>query len=339
MTRLRIHRAVAAAASVTLLGLMLFVPGLVAAKPPGWAINAVATPPKVLNESDAGWVVTVSNGGKSNISAVYLVTNIPDDDPLGVPSFVSGATWTGQTGPSDPCSDAGAGPLLCSFGNIVAGGSVTFTVAFPAPATGSTWSFKFLGFGNGNTPSDEGNTSHGDFVEGQASVDLTTDKNFAGTFSTDGLPIANGDALGPKNIQFSSLDAPASNIGVSLEDGLPDNTFGCNNLAQCAHRFGEWTRLYVANGATFADGIRVATTILGSKVPSAADVDNIVLIHDPDGPAPAYVISTPCTGNGLNADGPDENTLGEECITVTEVGNNFLIVGWMLNNGGNRGAY
>jgi len=335
------HRRVATIIASALLGLMLVVPGIAVARPPGWAITPVADPPTVVNGADGGWIVTVSNGGKSNISAVYMVTNIPTDDPLvdPVPTYVSTATWTGQTGPEDPCSDALSGPLLCSFGNIVAGGSVTVTIAFSTPETGTGWAFKFLGFGNGNTPSDgDNNASHGDFVEGTASVALTTDKNFAGEFSTDTTSITNNGDLGPKNIQFGSLTPPVANVGVSLQDGLNDNAFSCATVTQCAKRFGEWTRLYVANGATFAGGIKVVTTILGSRVPSGANVDNIVLIHASDFHG-THVISARCTGDGLNTDGADLDELGDECITVTKVGNNFQIVAWLLSNGGTRAGY
>ena len=328
--------------SGALLGLMLIAPGLAMAKPPGWAITAHATPPKVVNGADAGWKVTVANNGKSNISAVFVVTDHEEGDPLADPTYVSGTTWTGQVGPADACHDVD-GRLLCDLGNIVAKASVTFTVAFPTPATGTSYGFTFLGFGNGNTPSD-GGTSHGDFVPGPASVNLTTDKNFAGKFATNLNTIADSSDLGPKNIQFSSLLPPAANIGVSLEDGLPNSAFTCpNTIPQCGNAFGEWTRLYVDNGASFANGIKVVTTILGNKVPNDATTDNIVLVHVPL-VGPTYVLGDDegerCLGDGLNPDSPaDPDSVGEECISVSEVGNNFQIVAWFIRNGGNRLGY
>jgi hypothetical protein len=307
-------------------------------------------------------VVTIANEGRSNISALFLDTDPNALPPSPVsPTYVSLPTYANQPDGAGSCHPAGAGPLYCDFGNLVAGASVTVTVAFQMPASGSTF-FNFRALGNGNTPSD-GGTSHGDALKAlisinggnsrppvtpAASITLNASKNFAGGFSPDDdTVVANDPNLGPKNIQSGQIGSPVGGIAVTLEDGLADNAFSCEALGTiCTHRFGEWARLNVGGGATFTNGIHVTIVILGNKVPAGAAVDTIMVIHVPTNPdgslGTPYVISNRCDNNpggGLDPDDDDLDLLGEECILVTQVGKNFQVDAWFLNNGGARTGY
>jgi hypothetical protein len=296
----------------------------------------------------AGFIVTITNTGKSNISALYLSTDPDDLVPAGSPTFVGPITY--PTGPTDPdaiCSLAGDGPLFCDLGTLVGNldpdASVRVTVAFETPEIGTSWAFHFQAFGNGNTPSD-GGTSHGDTLNGLASVTLNSSKNFAGGFSTDTTDVVESvQILGSKNIQAGKIVPPAANIPVTIEDGLADDTFHCSSLETvCTNRFGEWVRLNVAAGTTFTAGIHVTYTILGNKVPPGATTESIVLIHAPEPGETwlAYPISNRCDNPNGGLD-PDANNdgLGEECILVKEVGKNFQVDAWLLRNGGSRLSY
>lgn len=346
MSSIRLRR-LASVTSVALLAAMVLGPASANALPPKWTMNVAYLPVDgvVAPGESAGFVVTITNTGRSNISALYLSTDPDDDVPAGSPTYIGPITYANQ--PMDPdafCNPAGEGPLFCDLGNLVGNqeedASVTVTVAFATPPTGTSWNFTFQAFGNGNTPSD-GGTSHGDTLDGPVSVTLNSSKNFDGGFNLDGSLVANVADLGKKNIQSGQITPPAGEtfIPVTVEDGLPSNAFICPTTEPaCANRFGEWTRLNVNHGAEYGSGFKVVITIWGPAVPKDATVETIKLIHVSDTHG-THTISARCTGDGLNADGDDADTLGDECITVTRAGNNFRIVAWLISNGGSRTAY
>jgi len=352
------------ATAAALLALALIGPTGVSAGTPGWKFYITPIPADgiVAPNASAGFVIKIANEGRSNISALFLDTDPNALPPSPVsPTYVGPISYTNQVG-AGFCHAAGDGPLFCDFGNLVAGASVTVTVAFQMPASGSTF-FNLRALGNGNTPSD-GGTSHGDALKAlisinggnshppvtpAASITLNASKNFAGGFSPDDdTVVANDPNLGPKNIQSGQIASPAGGIAVTLEDGLADTAFSCTTVGiTCTHRFGEWARLNVANGTKFeATGIHVTIIVLGNKVPSGATVDTIVLIHVPTNPdgtlGTPYVISNRCDNNpggGLDPDGPDSDLLGDECILVTQDGKNIRVDAWFLSNGGARTGY
>ena len=82
------------------------------------------------------------------------------------------------------------------------------------------------------------------------------------------------------------------------------------------------------NGA--AGPVKVTIMLYGKSVPNAATTSNIKLFHEGSSPNP---ITTQCSASTLPTSG------GAECITVTKVGSNFKIVGWLNHNGYIRGGY
>ncbi|MGZ8514617.1 MAG: hypothetical protein ACXW4H_05400 [Candidatus Limnocylindrales bacterium] len=317
--RVRTWQKLAGLMTGAVLALSVIGGGTALAKVPGWGFTIVATPLVVTPGSSAGFVVTISNTGKSNISALYLSTDMPASDPLSVPTYISTATYTGQLGPATPCDPAGSGPLDCSFGNLVAGGTVTLTVALPTPLTGNTYAFNFLAFGNGNTPSD-GGTSHGDTLKGPASVGLSADKNFAGGFTVDTTDLATNTSLSKKNPQSSAVTPPSAFIPVTIQDGLATYPGAGTDPCATLSCIGDWVKLNVNNG--HSGPVKIVLVLYGPSVPNTATVDNINLLHE------GVTISARC-----DASVPPTNI---ECITVTKVGNNFQIVGWLAHNGSIR---
>jgi hypothetical protein len=335
---------------------MLLGVGSASASTPGWTFSAVDTslnPGIVGTGYNAAFVVTLDNAGSSNISAVYLSTDILSSASNVSPTFIGTPTWHDLSGnvvgsQAYTCNAAGSGPLNCSFGSLSAGRGITILIAFSAAAPGTAgglstpascarnvvataWTFHFTAFGNGNTPTDKGGKSHGDTLCGAASVSTSSDQNYAGGYTLDTSAIATTGALNTGNKQTTTLFPPSTAIAATVEDGLADSTFSCL-VAGCDHRFGEWSRLSVNNGGSYPAGFKIQLLVLGSAVPGPAKITNIALIHN-DGTS-TYVISQRCDATTLPA-----VSGGAECVIVTKVGNNFLITAWLLHNGGGRGTY
>lgn len=310
----RFRRAVGVASSA-LLVLALIGPGAVQAAPPGWAFeNVKLLPATVSPGANAGYTFTIANRGKSNISQLFL-TSSATTSPTYLATSRGGCVTT---------------PLLyCAFGALNSGDVIDVTVAYMTPPSGSSWTVTFQLNATGKTFSDKGGNSRGDTLNLPMTTVLNGGKDFAGGFNlVGGSTFANNPDLGRRNIQSGAVTLPpgAINIPVELEDG-PSVDFPCSG---CANLFGEWTRLNVNDGATYDSGIKVVLTILGREVPRGATEETIVLIHVSDGHG-THTISDRCDGDGLLD--------GNECITVTKVGNNYQIVAWLLSNGGTRFGY
>lgn len=303
-----------AAATALACSFGLAAAGGASAATPRWSMSVTDLPAVVHNGSNAGYQVTISNAGPSNISTLFLVTKTQDS-----PTYVSAPT-------QGTCSAPGAGPLVCNFGALVAGASVTVTVAYLTPATGASYDPVFQGNSNGATFSDGKGTSHGDTLQdpNETPTQLSSDRNFAGGFAIDQGPVGDDAALSKNNVQATSVTPPASGIVTTVQDGLPSDAFSCS---ACAGKtlFGDWSRLTVDKGQAFGSLFPVTLLIYGQAVPNKTTLDQIQLAHVFDDGS-SQVLSTTCgTTPTLN------------CITVTPVGNNVKITAWLNQNGGVRG--
>lgn len=352
-------RRLATVATAALLGTLLLGTATVSASTPGWIFSNVDTslnPGTVGTGYNAAFTVTLDNAGSSNISAVFLSTDIPNNASNVSPTAIGTPSWhvVGGAGlPIQPysCNAPGSGALNCSFGSLAAHTGLTILVVFKAPAPGTAsglsnpstcapnvvataWTFHFTAFGNGNTPTDKGGKSHGDTLCGAASVNTSSDPNYAGGYTLDTHDIATTGTLGNGNKQTTTLTPPVAGIAATVEDGLPDSTFDCLIVA-CAHRFGEWSRLSVSGGNNgfYTAGFKLVLLIYSGAVPGPAKTTNIDFIHF-DG-TNTYVISQRC--DGLTT--LDAVPGGAECITVTKAGQNFRLEVWLNHNGGGRGTY
>lgn len=328
------HRRLATVVSAALLSLMLVGVGGAAASTPTWRMTVVPLPETVRAGADAGYLVTVFNDGTnpSNIPTLFLKSSLTAD-----------TTFVGT--PSQGTCSAAGDPLSCAFGTLAAGANAFVTVAYQTPLTGNqstkcdgttgeSWTFNFLASTVGDPTSDTKNRSRGDTLKGPACTNLSSDPDFGGGFASDTTSVSN-DVIGGTNLQQTSVKPPKSGIVATVEDGLADNTFSCGTQTECGNRFGQWSRVNVANGHNFSSdtprAFKVTLVLAGSLVPGGATTSNIDVIHVlNDGTQ--YTISTRC-----DTTTPIPGNV--ECLTVTKSGNVFTIVVWLFQNGGLHGTF
>jgi len=290
---------------------VLAASGSASASPPRWAMKVVDLPSLVANGSGAGYQVTITNNGPSNISTLFLVTKIQDS-----PSFLT--TSQGS------CSAPGSGPLLCNFGALRAGESLTVVAGYATPATGSSFDPVFEANTNGVSFTDP-KRSHGDvLVDPDATpTALTKSTDFAGGFALNRNDVKTGDNVGKNNVQATTVTPPAVGVITTAQDGLSANAFTCTGCTKTL--FGEWSRVTVGQGQTFGDLFPVSLLVYGKELPKGATKDTIDLVHVLDNGS-TEILSTRCgTTPTLN------------CVTVTSVGPNYRITGWVDENGGFKG--
>lgn len=301
----------------------------VAARNASWSIVPVRLPTVVAAGKNAGYFVTVTNGGTSNVNAVTLTVK-PPAGAVQAPAYFPGLDWS-VGGPEVSCTSSGL--LVCDLGTLSAGETFTFTVAFLVP-TGATGTFDVvfsLESTSGNTTSDggTGNHSRGDALNVTSQTGIASSTNFDGgfvvgsseTFQTTGT-------LGRGNKQTTGLVTTDTIIPVTVTDDVA--SFPCDSGdPQCSRLIGLWSVLDV-NGGTNSNPIKVTLMIWGGSVPGGVGVGDIYLIHA-DGSGGYNTVKATC-----NADPP---TNADCLVSVTKVGSNFKIIAWLTHNGGLRGGY
>jgi hypothetical protein len=282
---------------------------------PNWSASIRSLPGLVHNGADAGYEITITNGGPSNISQLYLVGS-------GAPTYVGGRDAAACTAPGVT--------LKCTFGAVNANSSVTIVVAYSTPASGSSFSQSFEANTSGVSLNDKHQTSHGDTLDFTGSTALTLDNNFGGGFDKDRSPVTSGGTLGTNNVQSTLLTPPVLGVIATVQDGLGDGSFVC--APTCTKTlFGEWSKVTVGSGGVYLDQngdpilFSVSLMVYGKSLPSGVNANSIQLVHVLDSGA-VDILSTPCGAT------PTLN-----CLTVTKVGQNFKITGWVDQNGGFKG--
>lgn len=308
---------VATLVTAALAASMLMGAGTASAAPPRWAMTVEKLPATVSPGADAGYRVTITNNGPSNIASLFLVS-----DRTVAPSFI-GAPSQGS------CNETGL--LSCAFGALGAGQSVVVTVAYTTPTSGNAFGVTFQANTTGATFSDSKGRSHGDtlFADPKiTSTALSSNPDFAGGFAVDATSYANVQDVKRQNPQATSIEGFQSLIPVTIQDGITSGV-DCT-IGACSGAFGQWSSLSVGGGATFASPFKVTLVLWGPSVPGGASTDDIFVLHTPDA-GPTYVIDqhcSPASGTPTNA----------ECVTVTKVGNNYMIEVWLFQNGSIRGG-
>lgn len=284
--------------------------GPVAARTPGWQFLNVQTLPTTVGQNAvAGYSFTIKNGGKSNISALYLT-----DTTSTPPEFVWNSRGTAcQLSPT----------LRCEFGALVAGASIDVIVAYRVGTTNFNNSFQLDSTGD---PAG-GNNSHGDSKLQPVSTAVSSNANFAGTFTLNTSALQTTGTLGNSNKQTSTVEPPETLIPVTVQDGIT-NGVPCT-IAACSNQLGEWTNLNVANNKAYAAAFKVTLMVYKGAVPGGVDADEIEVLHTTNA-GTTYVISADC---------PVSGPITSECRTVDQVGQNFRIVVWLLQNGSLRGTW
>ena len=240
--------------------------GIVTAAPPNWDMTVTPLPAAVTPGAAAGFEVTITNNGPSNISQLFLNDN-KGDTPVYLTSSRPGT-----------CNELGvlSGRLFCSFGALTdteGENSVTVVVAYATPTSGASYAIKFQANTSGATFSDgPKGKSHGDTLERSANTALDNNKNFAGLFST---ATANGIFNGPiggNNKQQAGLQNLPNGLQGTVQDG-PTTTGLCTNDLEegidCSQFDGEWTIVNVAGGNNVAGGFFVIMKYRNTTDPTA----------------------------------------------------------------------
>jgi hypothetical protein len=316
--------------------LSAFAVAPVAAKTPsGWDISATPLPDLVKSGNDAGYAVTITNIGPSNVNAV-TASIVTSDAVNATPTYLSAITR--NQGDAVTCSSTGQ--LTCSLGTLTPGTVITFTVAYLVP-DGTSGAFDLslkLRAGTGDV--EGGNQSRGDAFARPVSTDINNTQNFDGGFvrPADATDIDGGDktyatggTLGRTNRQTSEVTVNSLGVTVNVKDGslVDTSTIQCATsvVANCDHGT-EWTSMSVPGHDGY---IKVTLNVYGGSVDGGVQSGDFSVIHDPDTGA-TYEITTQC-------DPPNTQPTSGECLTATKVGSNWRIVVWLLNNGNLRGSW
>lgn len=315
------YRRLASLVSASLLALMLLGTGAAQASAPGWVMSPITKlPPTVAAGKNAGFSFSVTNGGSSNISSLYLVaTDVID------PAVY--AHWTIVTTLTDAFVRDGSCPtdaaLRCSLGALNAGQTAKFLIAFTVGSSAFTVTFQANTTGSIQSPNGH---NHGDVLQGSATTAVSSSKDFAGGFQLNGSTFFDDQSVGKRNIQGSTVHYGGALTPVTIQDGFTSfpgtGTDPCDSL-NC---IGDWTQVQVGNGGV--GPVEVKLLIYGQSVKGNFSLSSIGLWHDGSDPNP---ITTRCT------DPSSINAGGQECITVTMQGSNILIDAWLLHNGNTRG--
>ena len=186
---------------------------------------------------------------------------------------------------------------------------------------------------NGATFSDRGGNSHGDTPDQREAHDRAQRRTRTSPARSPWTltDVATDPDLSKKNPQASTVTPPVSKIPVTVEDGLV--TYGGAGTDPCGTAGLPPTASVTGRGSTWITAlhgpVKVTLMLYGPSVPDGATTSNIKLFHEGSSPNP---ITTPAARRPCPR-------APVECITVTKVGNNFKIVGWLNHNGYIRGGY
>jgi hypothetical protein len=311
-------------------GLLLaaLVPAASAA-PPKWSITATQAATFVNSGSAQAFDITITNNGPSNISSLYLVAasdnsgstaSVVADEPVYITSSRAGA-----------CSNPDGG-LLCSFGAVNKGVTVTVTVAYTMPlASGNTILFGL----NTTGLVVGGNNSHGDAIYTTPQVVTilpATEINRGGKFTlANNDSVSNDQAVSSSNVQATKLLGLEAYLGASVADGS-GVTFSCPKAKCKAKLFGEWSDVNVDGGAKQTTPFGVQITIAMSALPNNLVLADVVLYHVVAGGA-VETISQACV------DGAAVPSTGCLDDVYLDADGNLVILALVFYNGGYKGAY
>ncbi|MFL5727209.1 MAG: hypothetical protein ACJ77F_12810 [Chloroflexota bacterium] len=255
-------------------------------------------PATVSPGAPAGYRVTITNNGSSNIASLFLVDKVNGSLTVTPVYLTSSRPGT--------CNELGtlSGPLSCSFGALNAGDHVTVVVAYTTPTSGSSSSAEFQGSTSGATFSDTKGRSHGDTLQSDPIVTTTalnSGKNFAGGFSLSAAGFISNDAnLNGNNRQSTGVKGLPAGFEATVEDG-PGTTGTCTSTGPvpCTALFGEWSVVNV-NGGSSVEGGFIVTIKFKTGTPTGFlhsfgnPVQQEAIGACPGGVAPATITDPGC---------------------------------------------
>ena len=309
-------RRLATVVSTALLGAMLLGTGTAVANPPGWQfLDPTLLPDTVTPGADAGYSFTIHNGGKSNISQVYLLNDSTDT-----------IDWLQTDRSTAVCTTTPS--LNCSFGAMPAGGAdIHVLVVYKTPAVAGSYSTTFYLNGTGFSIKD-GGTSHGDSLPLTFHTTLSSNANFGGGYQVHGGSFGSNQSVGRSNIQGSTVQSNLNLVPVTIQDGF--TSFPGSGADPCGslNCVGDWTVVRVGSGSE--GPIKVSLLIYGKSIKGNFSLSNFALWHDGSTPNP---ITLSCTDASAIPNGGTA-----ECVTATMQGTNVLLTAWLKHNGTGRGV-
>jgi hypothetical protein len=286
---------------------------ILAAPKPTVTASAIASPPTVSHGAYVVFDVSLTNSpNPSNFAQFFMTADTPDEADL----------VAVVQGPSQGTCDASGDDLNCTFGALNSGATVTFSVVYLTPTTGSSMSVQFLFTSTGSTGSDTPGRSHGDVYPVTGTVNLLTSDDFSGGYLYTGVPqtIADNQTFSRRNPQWTAVNAPESGIGVAVGE-LADSGPACpgESAPSC---FGQWSTVYVAGGNVYADGFTIQIGYDASK-PNA----NFAHVFDrPYDGITFQLIKSTCSDST-----PEPSEL--PCKIVTISGGDTFVTLWVKHNG------
>lgn len=246
--------------TAALLGVMLLGVGGTTAATPGWSAAASSIPGTVSPGSYALYRVTVTNGGSSNISQLFLTS-----DQAAVPFSAT---------PSAGSCTANVA-LSCSLGALASGATDTILVVYKTPSNRSSLDIDFQFNTSGSTGSDQKHhkpTSHGDTLHDPVSTALDGSANFAGgyvVFGGTSFSTATGD------IQQTTVNSPTTGIPVTITESTGTGTSECGSGSP----IGQLVTLNVADGADTNGEFLTTLTIKTSAIDDEAVLSDVSFCH------------------------------------------------------------
>jgi hypothetical protein len=335
MTRLTFRRRLTSALAALGLAATLAIPATVLASPPNWSMTVVELPSSVSPSNTAGYLVTVTNNGPSNISKLFLTTNTANNPAT---AFVQG------TG----CRPAGE-PLFCSLGAVRKGRSVSVLVAYQTAASGSEYSIVFEANTGGASDSD-GGSSHGDVLTETGTTALNGDtQDFYGAFATAKGDAGNNQNLTSSNPQTTLVKLPAGNIAVTVQDGpgvtgtCPFEDTSSSSVSRSVSQtnphnpppetgcFGQVSEIHVNQGAQYPAGFAVVIRWDSSLHPPTAN--SIDIWHEFDAPKAGGVTGEDITVN-CQFQGGASVPKNVPCLQRSSLsGGDKQVIVWLKENG------
>jgi hypothetical protein len=240
--------------------------GVALAAPPNWVMTVTRLPAAVSPGAPAGYQVDIVNNGPSNISALYLV------DKLDVTGVSTTPVYLTSSRPGTCNEGTISGPLMCAFGALNSGQSVTVVVAYDTPASGTTFPVEFQINTTGSTFSDVKGRSHGDQLTVVATTALSNNKNFGGFFSTlTDTGIGNSDQLSGNNKQSTRIGGIPPGLAGTVSDGSLLSGSCTTNVDQgidCSLVDGETSVVTVGDGSDIPGGFFIVIHYKNGTTPT-----------------------------------------------------------------------
>lgn len=330
MARARMGRVGVALGAASLLIAGLFA-GTAQAAQANWSVEIQPTPPKVEFGTAAGFFITFTNAGPSNVSQLYYVDDVApfgDQNPDPAPVYFESSQGS--------CAVT-AGDLRCTLGAVNAGQTATIEVAYPAPTNGANLAYKGEVNSTGVSLNDKGKNSHGDALGASATALLAAGNgNFGGRFNTQNNGnVVNGQVLSGTNKQNAKISFLAANVGASIEDGLPNNAFSCAPACNGASFSGDWIRVIVDHGQPQGTAFQVQTQI---RNPGNVDVNTAVVYHVLDTGQVQVIGDDPAERATSTAQPGTLAPEGSVFMQYVTAGNQTVleVTVWLTQNGGIR---